>query len=82
MIFTSPYPALHIPDDEIVYNYIERHAAEIGHKPAFVCALTRREITYARLYTQTRQIIAGLVANGIKRGDVRPCSSSLSAVVH
>lgn len=71
MIFTSPYAAIPIPEDEIVYNYIERHAATIGHKPAFICGLTRREISYARLYTQTRQIVAGLVANGIKRGDVR-----------
>lgn len=75
MIFTSPYPAIPIPDDEIVYNYIEKHAAEIGHKPAFICGLSKREVSFAQLYTQTRQIIAGLAANGIKRGDVRtsPC---------
>lgn len=70
MIFTSPYPSVPIPQDQIVYNYVDIHARNIGHKPAFVCGMTKRQITFAQLRTQTRQIIAGLVANGIKRGDV------------
>lgn len=70
MIFTSPYPSVPIPQDQIVYNYVDIHARNIGHKPAFVCGMTKRQVTFAQLRTQTRQIIAGLVANGIKRGDV------------
>lgn len=70
MIFTSPYPSIPIPQDRIVYHYVDKHAREIGHKPAFVCGMSKRQVTFAQLRTQTRQIIAGLVANGIKRGDV------------
>uniref|UniRef100_K3WMF3 AMP-dependent synthetase/ligase domain-containing protein n=1 Tax=Globisporangium ultimum (strain ATCC 200006 / CBS 805.95 / DAOM BR144) TaxID=431595 RepID=K3WMF3_GLOUD len=70
MIFTSPYPKVAIPQDQTLYSYVEKQAREMPGTAAFICGLSKRQITFAQLFTQTQQIVAGLHANGIKRGDV------------
>uniref|UniRef100_K3WMF5 AMP-dependent synthetase/ligase domain-containing protein n=1 Tax=Globisporangium ultimum (strain ATCC 200006 / CBS 805.95 / DAOM BR144) TaxID=431595 RepID=K3WMF5_GLOUD len=70
MIYTSPYPDFPIPQDEVVYSHIERNARAVPNKAAFICGLSKREVTFAQLFEQSQKIVAGLHANGIKRGDV------------
>ncbi|RLN06141.1 hypothetical protein BBJ28_00004737 [Nothophytophthora sp. Chile5] len=71
MPFTSLHPTLPIPGDACMWNVVEQHARDIGDKPAFVCGLTERVLTYGDLLKQAEQVCAGLAANGIRKGDVR-----------
>ncbi|KAE9059179.1 hypothetical protein PF005_g32071, partial [Phytophthora fragariae] len=41
-----------------------------GDRPAFVCGLTERTLTFAGLLRQAKQLCAGLAANGLEKGDV------------
>lgn len=75
MIYSSPYGRLPIPEGETIWMALERQAATNGTKPAFVCGLTGRKITFREAHTQARQVCAGLVAYGIKSGDVGQCVS-------
>ncbi|KAK1944651.1 4-coumarate--CoA ligase 1 [Phytophthora citrophthora] len=70
MIFTSRHPTLPIPEDASIWNVVEQHALNIGDKPAFVCGVTERTITYAQLIQMSKKLCAGLAANGIKKGDI------------
>ncbi|KAG1693656.1 hypothetical protein DVH05_023059 [Phytophthora capsici] len=70
MIFTSRHPTQPIPEDASIWNVVEQHALRIGDKPAFVCGLTERTITYAQLLQMSKKLCAGLAANGIKKGDI------------
>ncbi|KAG7401964.1 hypothetical protein PHYBOEH_008485 [Phytophthora boehmeriae] len=70
MIFRSRHPTLAIPADASLWNVVEQHAREIGEKPAFICGLTERTLTYEDLHRQAKQVCAGLAANGISKGDV------------
>uniref|UniRef100_K3XAT7 AMP-dependent synthetase/ligase domain-containing protein n=1 Tax=Globisporangium ultimum (strain ATCC 200006 / CBS 805.95 / DAOM BR144) TaxID=431595 RepID=K3XAT7_GLOUD len=71
MIFSSPFPDVPIPADKGSWSYLELHAHdENAHKPAFVCAVTRREVTFAQAHAQAKQIVAGLHARGIQKHDV------------
>ncbi|RLN91005.1 hypothetical protein BBJ28_00009772 [Nothophytophthora sp. Chile5] len=70
MIFTSRHPTLPIPEDASIWKMVEQHAREIGDKPAFICGLTEKSISFADLLKQAKQLCAGLAANGLKKGDV------------
>ncbi|KAG7381935.1 hypothetical protein PHYPSEUDO_005462 [Phytophthora pseudosyringae] len=70
MIFTSRHPTLPIPADAAIWNVVEQHARRIGDKPAFVCGVTERVITFAQLVRMAKQLCAGLAANGLKKGDI------------
>ncbi|KAE9031470.1 hypothetical protein PF005_g118 [Phytophthora fragariae] len=70
MIFTSRHPTLPIPADATIWNVVEQHARTIGGKPAFVCGVTERTITYAQLLHLAKKLCAGLAANGLKKGDI------------
>lgn len=71
MIFTSPYPALPIPEDAAIWNVLEQQARDKPDAPAFVCGLTDRALTFRDVLQQAQCICAGLHAAGIKKGDVR-----------
>ncbi|RLN91002.1 hypothetical protein BBJ28_00009776 [Nothophytophthora sp. Chile5] len=70
MIFTSPHGTIAIPQDKTVWTVMEQRAAEHPDKPALICGLTERTLTFAEVYRQANQICAGLAALGIKKGDV------------
>ncbi|OWZ08120.1 4-coumarate-CoA ligase, partial [Phytophthora megakarya] len=70
MIFSSRHPTLPIPPDAAMWNVVEQHARNIGDKPAFICGVTERTITYAKLIRKAKKLCAGLAANGLKKGDV------------
>ncbi|EGZ17678.1 hypothetical protein PHYSODRAFT_501285 [Phytophthora sojae] len=70
MIFRSKCPTLSIPENACIWNVVEEHARDIGDRPAFICGLTERTLTFAGLLRQAKQVCAGLVANGSKKGDV------------
>ncbi|RLN91000.1 hypothetical protein BBJ28_00009774 [Nothophytophthora sp. Chile5] len=76
MIFTSPHPKIPIPQDQTIWSMLELHARESGHKPAFICGLTEKTLTFAQTLEKAKAICAGLSAHGIKRGDVRTASFS------
>ncbi|ETN19340.1 hypothetical protein PPTG_04688 [Phytophthora nicotianae INRA-310] len=70
MIFTSRHPTLPIPEDAAIWNVVEQHARNIGDKPAFVCGVTERTISYAQLLRMAKKLCAGFAANGLKKGDI------------
>ncbi|KAG7381843.1 hypothetical protein PHYPSEUDO_005626 [Phytophthora pseudosyringae] len=70
MIFRSKCPTLLIPDDASIWSVVEQHARTIGGKPAFICGLTDKTLTFAELLRQAKQVCAGLAANGFKKGDI------------
>uniref|UniRef100_K3WMF8 AMP-dependent synthetase/ligase domain-containing protein n=1 Tax=Globisporangium ultimum (strain ATCC 200006 / CBS 805.95 / DAOM BR144) TaxID=431595 RepID=K3WMF8_GLOUD len=72
MIYSSSHDELPIPQDQTLWSCLEQHArdADVANKPAFICALTAREVSFAQLLEQAKHIAAGLHANGIKKGDV------------
>lgn len=79
MIYTSPYGKLPIPEGKSVWDFLELHASsENARAPAFICGITSREVSFSQMFTQAKQIVAGLHANGIKKGDVRRCSGQFA----
>ncbi|GMF37435.1 unnamed protein product [Phytophthora lilii] len=74
MIFTSPYPDVPIPEGKTIWNMVELHARERRDKPAFVCGITDKVLTFAETFKKAEALSAGLAARGIQRGDVR-CAS-------
>ena len=69
MILRSPYPDVDIPDTPLV-PFVFKRAAEFGDKTAIVCAASGRSYSYAALVRAIAQVGAGLVARGVKKGDV------------
>jgi hypothetical protein len=76
IIYTSPHGTIPIPEGQTVWSSLERQAAVNGGKPAFVCGITGRSISFRQAHEQALQICAGLFAHGIKRGDVRTLLSA------
>lgn len=70
MIFQSKCPTLPIPDDASIWNVVEQHARTIDGKPAFICGLTDKTLTFTELLQQAKCVCAGLVANGLRKGDI------------
>eukprot|EP00644_Phytophthora_capsici_P019765 jgi/Phyca11/512180/fgenesh2_kg.PHYCAscaffold_459_\ len=69
MIFTSPYPDVPIPKGKTVWNMLELHGRERGEKPAFVCGITDKVVTFSQLLKKAEALSAGLTARGIGKGD-------------
>src|SRR4029450_11685870 len=67
MISTSP--PVTIPDVTIT-DYVLRHAARLGDKPALIDAPTGRTLTYRQLLDGARRTGAGLARRGFRKGDV------------
>jgi acyl-CoA synthetase (AMP-forming)/AMP-acid ligase II len=69
MIFRSPYPRIEIPPTPLT-PFVLARARERGDKPALIDAVTGRTITYRQLDEAVRRVAAGLVARGLRKGDV------------
>ncbi|RLN91006.1 hypothetical protein BBJ28_00009773 [Nothophytophthora sp. Chile5] len=69
-IFRSPHPDVSIPEDAAIWNKLEQHASQKRDKAALICGMTERTLSFGQVLEQSRQICAGLAANGIKKGDV------------
>ena len=67
MLSTSPQVS--IPDVSIT-DYVLRHAARLGDKPALVDGPTGRTLTYGGLAGNVRRAAAGLARLGFRKGDV------------
>ncbi|KAG7401342.1 hypothetical protein PHYBOEH_001758 [Phytophthora boehmeriae] len=70
MIFKSPHGIIPIPEDQTAWNWLEKRADETPDKPAYICAITERTLTWADVYDQARKICAGLASQGVKKGDI------------
>ncbi|KAG6613354.1 4-coumarate-CoA ligase [Phytophthora cinnamomi] len=70
MVFSSPHGVIPITEGKTAWDWVEEHAANIPNKPAYVCAITERKLTFADVHDQARRICAALAAEGIKKGDV------------
>jgi acyl-CoA synthetase (AMP-forming)/AMP-acid ligase II len=69
MIFTSPHPAVTIPEIPIT-DYVLRRAEELGNKPALIDGPTGRTYTYNQLPGYVRRLAAGFASHGVTKGDV------------
>ena len=65
----STSPPVTIPNVTIT-EYVLRHAARLGDKPALIDAPTGRTLTYRGLADGARRVAAGLAARGFGKGDV------------
>ncbi|GMG17596.1 unnamed protein product [Phytophthora fragariaefolia] len=70
IIFKSPYPDVPIVEDAAIWNKLEEHSRESGHKPALVCGMSGRTLTFAEVLKVAKFIVAGLLSSGIKKGDL------------
>ena len=69
MTVKSSSPDVRIPDVTIT-EYVLRHAARLGDKPALIDGPTGRTLTYRGLTDAVRRVSAGLARRGFKKGDV------------
>lgn len=69
MIFSSPHPAVTIPEISLT-EFVLRRAAEFGDKPALIEGQTGRTITYAQLVPTIQRLAAGFAEYGLRQGDV------------
>jgi acyl-CoA synthetase (AMP-forming)/AMP-acid ligase II len=65
----SASPDVRIPEVP-VHEYVLRHAARLGDKPALIDAPSGRVLTYAQLADGVRRAAAGLARRGFRKGDV------------
>jgi acyl-CoA synthetase (AMP-forming)/AMP-acid ligase II len=69
MIVKSSSPSVSIPDVSIT-EFVLRHAARLGDKPALIDGPTGRAITYRGLAESIPRVAASLARRGFKKGDV------------
>lgn len=69
MIFTSPHPAVTIPETSLT-DFVLQRAEEFGAKPALIEGVTGRTITYAELTPTVHRLAAGFARHGVSKGDV------------
>ena len=65
----SNSPPVTIPDVTIT-DYVLRHAARLGDKPALIDGPTGRTLSYRQLVDGARRTAAGLARRGFGKGDV------------
>ncbi|TYZ66467.1 hypothetical protein PybrP1_011624, partial [[Pythium] brassicae (nom. inval.)] len=71
MLFTSPFESLPLPQDQTIWDALERHArGTSAHDPAFICSVSDRVVTFAQMLAHAEHICAGLHARGVRKGDV------------
>jgi len=70
MIFKSPYPAVTIPEDMTLTDYVFQHSQKWPDKPAIVDGPSGRTLTYVQLVGAIKKAAAGLAQKGFKKGDV------------
>src|SRR5262249_1703933 len=69
MIVKSTSPDVTIPDVSIA-EFVLRHAARPGDKPALIDGPSGRTLTYRQLADSVKRAAAGLATRGFKKGDV------------
>lgn len=69
MIFSSPHPAVTIPEIPLT-DFVLQRAPELGDKPAIIDGQTGRTITYAQLVPTIHRLATGFAAHGLSKGDV------------
>ena len=68
-MYRSALPALEIPPTPLA-EFVLARASERGTRPALICAVTGRTITYSDLRPLVERSAAGMAALGIAKGDV------------
>ena len=68
-IIRGPYPEISIPEQTLVPFVFER-ASQFADRPAIICGATGRSYSYGALEAAVRRVAAGLVAHGVRPGDV------------
>jgi acyl-CoA synthetase (AMP-forming)/AMP-acid ligase II len=68
-MYRSALPPLDVPRAPLA-DFVLARAAERGARPALICAVTGRTITYAELRELVDRTAAGIAALGIAKGDV------------
>ena len=69
MIFTSPLPAITLPESPLT-PFVLARAAELGDKTAFIEGPTGRTVSYRELDDAVRRQAGGWIARGLRKGDV------------
>lgn len=69
MIVKSASPDVSIPEVSIT-DFVLRHAARLGDKPALIDAPSGRALSYRQLAESVKKAAAGLARRGFKKGDV------------
>ncbi len=70
MIIRSPSPAVTIPEDVTLPQFVLRHAAVEPNKPALIDGPSGRTLTFGQLAGAVRMVASGLAERGFKKGDV------------
>src|SRR5688572_25839249 len=68
-MYTSPHPPLDFPRLPLT-DFVLARSAERGARPALICAVTGRTISYAELPGLVERAAAGLAGLGVGKGDV------------
>jgi acyl-CoA synthetase (AMP-forming)/AMP-acid ligase II len=69
MIFTSPLPAVELPDEPLT-PFTFANAAALGDKTAFIDGATGARLSYAELDDAVRTQAGGWLAKGLTKGEV------------
>jgi acyl-CoA synthetase (AMP-forming)/AMP-acid ligase II/NAD(P)-dependent dehydrogenase (short-subunit alcohol dehydrogenase family) len=69
MIIRSPFPDVKVPEVPLAEILFVR-ADERGDAPAVIDGLTGRTLSYRELAAEVRLVAAGLVAQGVAKGDI------------
>lgn len=69
ILFESPLPPIDVPATSVP-DLIRSSARSFGDRPAIVDANSGDNVTYAELDDRIGRVAAGLVADGLERGDV------------
>lgn len=69
MIFSSPHPAVTIPDTSLT-DFVFQRAPDLGGKSAIIDGSSGRTVSYAQLTETTFRLAAGLASHGLSKGDV------------
>lgn len=69
MIHPSRFPAIDLPDVDVV-SYVLEHARAHGGRPALVDSVTGSTLSYGELADLVESVAAGLLHSGIRPGDV------------
>ncbi|HEY7786356.1 MAG TPA: 4-coumarate--CoA ligase family protein [Pyrinomonadaceae bacterium] len=69
MIFRGPFPDATIPEVPLT-TFILQNTAHLDSKPALICGVTGKIVTYAELAKLIKAVAAGLAKRGFKKGEV------------
>jgi acyl-CoA synthetase (AMP-forming)/AMP-acid ligase II len=69
MIFRGPFPDATIPEVPLTTFILEK-TTQLNNKPALICGVTGKVITYSELSTLIKAVAAGLDKRGFKKGQV------------